>query len=272
MRLFTLVTIVALATAPAMLATASYAQGQLPEAPSKAGVDGKAAQSPVDEPASSMRMRAEPAKPKTKKLGIIIFPGFETLDVFGPVQMWGRLPDYEVVMVSEHGGSVRSAQGIETVAAYSFANAPQFEIIMIPGGIGTRREVDNPAMLQFLQQQDRGTEWTTSVCTGSAVLAKAGILNGRNATSNKMGWKFATSQSSDVHWQGHARWVVDGKYVTSSGVSAGTDMALGLVEKLYGRSAAERAARGAEYSWNDDSTKDPFAIELRHVAREPAER
>jgi len=233
----------------ALQSQATAAVNQAPPAP------------PNESGATTHGMQMQPAKPKTKKLAIVIFPGFETLDVFGPVQMWGRLPDYEVVMVSEHGGPVMSSQDIESVATYSFANAPQFEIIMIPGGMGTRREVNNPAMLDFLRQQDRGTEWTTSVCTGSAVLAKAGILSGRNATSNKMAWKFAIGQASDVHWQGHARWVIDGKYVTSSGVSAGSDMALGLVERLYGRALAERIARGAEYSWNDDPTNDPFAVE-----------
>lgn len=190
----------------------------------------------------------------------MIFPGFETLDVFGPVQMWGRLDGYELVLVSEHGGPVRSAQGVETVAHFSFESAPQFEIIMVPGGAGTRTEVNNPVMLEFLRRQDRGSDWTISVCTGSALLARAGILDGRRATSNKLAWRFATGQSADVLWQGHARWVVDGKYVTSSGVSAGTDMALGFVEMLYGRARAERIARGAEYIWNDDPANDPFAV------------
>jgi len=197
---------------------------------------------------------------KKKKLAIVIFPGFETLDVFGPVEMWGRLPDYELVMVSEKGGLVRSAQGVETNTAYSFANAPQFDILMIPGGMGTRREVHNPAMLNFLRRQDRGTEYTTSVCTGAALLAKAGLLNARKATTNKRAWVWATSQDAKVAWEPSARWVVDGKYVTSSGVSAGTDMALALVQRLYGRDRAMQAAEVAEYVWNDAAENDPFAV------------
>ncbi|WP_199288580.1 DJ-1/PfpI family protein [Henriciella aquimarina] len=198
---------------------------------------------------------------KTKTLAIVLFPKFETLDVFGPVEMWGRLDDYEIVTVSEHGGTVMSAQGIETVTRYSFETAPQFDIIMIPGGMGTRTEVNNPAMLDFLRSQDEGTEFTTSVCTGSAVLAKAGLLDGRKATSNKMAWTFATSQDDDVIWQGEARWVVDGKYITSSGISAGIDMAIGLVEMIEGREKAENVARVAEYDWNDDPSNDPFAVD-----------
>tara|TARA_B100000678_G_scaffold23668_1_gene18012 strand:+ start:1474 stop:2280 length:807 start_codon:yes stop_codon:yes gene_type:complete len=211
------------------------------------------------------------ARTAKKKLAIVLFPDFETLDVFGPVEMWGRLPDYEVVMVSEHGGLVRSSQGVETKATYSFADAPQFDILMIPGGGGTRREVNNPAMLDFLRRQDRGTEYTTSVCTGAAVLAKAGLLAGHKATTNKRAWTWATSQDGKVDWQPSARWVVDGKYVTSSGVSAGTDMALGLVERLYGRERAIQTAQGAEYIWNDVATDDPFAVDMAgHPVRQKA--
>jgi putative intracellular protease/amidase len=195
----------------------------------------------------------------TKKIGIVLFDEFETLDVFGPVQMWGRMRGYEIVIVSQDGGPVRSSQGITTQSTYSFRTAPQLDILMVPGGTGTRAEVGNPAMLDFIRRQDKATEWTTSVCTGSALLAKAGILDGRSATTNKIGFDWATSQSTAVKWQGRARWVVDGKYMTSSGVSAGTDMALALVEKVHGRKAAQEAAQLAEYSWNDDPDNDPFA-------------
>lgn len=204
--------------------------------------------------------RASTRKPK--KIGIVLFDGFETLDVFGPVQMWGRLPDYEIAIVTESGGPAMSAQGVGTQANHAFADAPQFEILMIPGGEGARTEVRNQALLDFLRRQDRGSEWTTSVCTGSAVLAKAGILNGRRATTNKRAWDWATGQSTDVAWQPHARWVIDGKYATSSGVSAGTDMALGLVERIYDRTRAENIAREAEYVWNASAQNDPFAVNL----------
>jgi len=205
---------------------------------------------------------APDAKAKTKTLAIVLFPRFETLDVFGPVEMWGRLEDYKIVTVSEHGGVITSAQGVDTVTTYSFADAPQFDIIMIPGGMGTRTEVNNPLMLDFLRSQDAGTEYTTSVCTGSAVLAKAGLLDGRKATSNKMAWAFATGQDADVLWQPSARWVEDGKYVTSSGISAGIDMALALIEDLEGREKAEKVAKVAEYIWNDDPSDDPFAVQV----------
>ncbi|USU04200.1 DJ-1/PfpI family protein [Sphingomonadaceae bacterium OTU29LAMAA1] len=194
-----------------------------------------------------------------KRIGIILYDDFETLDVFGPVQMWGRLPDYELVLVSQAGGTVRSAQGLTSLATASFETAPQFEILMVPGGQGSRVQVNNAAMLDFLRRQSAGTEWTTSVCTGSSLLARAGILDGRRATTNKVAFAWVAGQSTRVDWQKTARWVLDGKFMTSSGVSAGTDMALGLVEKLYGHAMADSVARAAEYCWNDNPADDPFA-------------
>ncbi|VVE59265.1 DJ-1/PfpI family protein [Pandoraea sputorum] len=196
----------------------------------------------------------------TKKLiGILLYPDFETLDVFGPVEMWGELPDYQLAVVSQYGGLVKSVHGVQTHVTYSFANAPQFDILMVPGGVGARREVYNAQLLAFVRQQDAKTHWTVSVCTGSALLAKAGVLRGRRATSNKQVFEFAAAQAPEVHWIKCARWVFDGKYVTSSGVSAGIDMALALVEKLYSRSIAERIACDAEFVWNDDPARDPFS-------------
>lgn len=113
---------------------------------------------------------------------------------------------------------VASAQGIATLAACSFATAPQFDVIIVPGGMAVRDEVENASMLEFLQRQDDGTSWTTSVCTGSVILARAGLLDGRRATSNKSALEWVSAQSRNVEWRARARWVVDGKYMTSSGV------------------------------------------------------
>lgn len=197
--------------------------------------------------------------PKTKQIGIVLFDDFETLDVFGPVQMWGRLPEHGLMFVSADGRPVRSAQGVVVMPDRSFVTAPQFDVLMVPGGTGTRPLIDNPALLGFVRQQDQGSTWTTSVCTGAAILAKAGVLDQRSATTNKLAFDWVRSLSDKVRWQRRARWVIDHKYATSSGVSAGSDMALALVEQLYDRATAEQAARVAEYQWNDDPTNDPFA-------------
>jgi transcriptional regulator GlxA family with amidase domain len=97
-----------------------------------------------------------------------------------------------------------------------------------------------------------------SVCSGSAILARAGLLDGRRATSNKQFFELARSQSAKVDWVTEARWVEDGPFATSSGVSAGTDMALGLIARLYGRERAQQIADLTEYEWQSDPTRDPF--------------
>ena len=195
-----------------------------------------------------------------KTLGIVLYPGFEVLDVYGPLEMWSYVPEFKVVMIAEQAGPVRSGQGISTVADYSFTNAPPLDIVMVPGGLGSRTQVQNPAMLEFLREQHKRTELTTSVCTGSALLARAGILKGHKATSNKAAFSFAVEQDPDVDWIVKARWVEDGKIITSSGVSAGTDMALGLVSRLYGKERAQKLAKSLEYEWHEDPTVDPFAL------------
>lgn len=197
-----------------------------------------------------------------KTVGVVLYTGFEVLDVFGPTEMWSYIPDFKVVMIAEKAGPVKSAQGVSAVAEMSFADAPQLDIIMVPGGVGTRTELNNPAMLDFIRKQNEKTQLTTSVCTGSALLAKAGVLKGRKATSNKAFFSLATEQDASVDWQGKARWVEDGKFITSSGVSAGTDMALGLIAKFYGRDRAAQLARSLEYQWSEDAANDPFAIQF----------
>ncbi|MFN7984497.1 MAG: DJ-1/PfpI family protein [Vicinamibacterales bacterium] len=225
----------------------------------------KAALDPAVKPsAAQIAAAATPTpQPSSKKvLGVILYPGFEVLDVFGPVEMWSYVPEFQVVMVSEKGGAVRSFQGVEVMSQYSFANAPPLDILMVPGGVGTRTELLNPVFLDYIKTQDKRTEVTTSVCTGSALLAKAGLLKGHKATSNKGAFSLAVDQDPTVEWIGKARWVDDGKFVTSSGVSAGTDMALGLVQKLFGKARAQGLARSLEYEWHEDPTVDPFAREV----------
>ena len=198
-----------------------------------------------------------------KTLGVVLYPGFEVLDVFGPVEMWGYVPDFRVIFIAQNAGPVRPYQKVAVVADYGFDTAPALDIMMVPGGVRRKAELDtlaNPAMLDFLRAQDRHTQLTTSVCTGSWLLAEAGLLEGRRATSNKSLFKITTELSAKVDWVKHARWVEDGKYITSSGVSAGTDMALALVAKLHGRDAARQLAAAVEYQWSEDPENDPFAV------------
>ena len=193
-------------------------------------------------------------------IGVVLFDEFELLDVFGPLEMYGMVPgSFDICMVAENPGEIASRQGPKSVADYDFNSKRQFDILLVPGGSGTRKEVDNQVMLDWLRNRSMGAEYVTAVCTGSALLARAGILEGRKATTNKKAYDWATSQSDKVHWIKQARWVEDGKFFTSSGVSAGMDMSLALIAGLFGEDTAVQAATWAEYEWHRDADWDPFA-------------
>jgi len=209
-----------------------------------------------DKPQSS-----EPAAQKaTRTLGIVLYPKFELLDVVGPAEMFGNLgPRVKVVMVAQRAGAVASVQGPQLVADYGFDDCPPLDLLLVPGGFGTLTEVNNAELLDWLRTRADKAEFTMSVCSGSALLAKAGLLDGRRATSNKQFFQYAVNQGPKVEWVKEARWVEDGNRVTSSGVSAGMDMALAVIARLYGAAAAEKIANGTEYQWHRDANVDPFA-------------
>jgi putative intracellular protease/amidase len=205
-------------------------------------------------------------------LGAILYEGFELLDMFGPLEMFTALPGdmLEVVMVSEKAGTVKagsmSGAPMPTVIAdYSFETAPALDLILVPGGLGTIPELENPAMLAFLSERAKSASITSSVCTGSALLAKAGVLDGKKATSNKQVFNLAVASSDKVDWIESARWVDDGNVVTSSGVSAGIDMSLAIIARLFDVDTAEAIANGAEYTWHRDANIDPFVQYLNQV-------
>ena len=194
------------------------------------------------------------------KLGTIFYHDFELLDAYGPLEMFGALGDkIELVTIAQEAGPVSSSAGPKTVADYGFDDAPELDLILIPGGIGTIPELKNETLLNFLQLRCPQSQVTMSVCTGSALLAKAGLLDGLAATSNKMFFELARSQGGEVDWRESARWVDAGQYVTSSGVSAGTDMALAVIERLYGAELAEQVMNYTEYQWHRQADDDPFA-------------
>jgi putative intracellular protease/amidase len=196
-------------------------------------------------------------------VGTLLFPGFQLLDVFGPLEMLGALPGtYDLEMVAETVGGIASNQGPRAIADVSLADAKPYDILLIPGGRGTRRQVDNPALIAWITAQAQKARFVATVCTGAALLARTGLLDGRKATSNKAAFGWVMEQGPKVLWQPRARWVVDGKFFTSAGVSAGIDMTLGLISTLDGPEAARRAAEQAEYRWHNDPTDDPFGARL----------
>lgn len=191
-------------------------------------------------------------------VNILLFPEFETLDAFGPVEVLGHFPGCQLHYVSTQGGPVKSRQGFE-VLTESVAGADRSGILLVPGGQGTRTLTDDPEFIQTLKELAEQSEYCLTVCTGSELLAKTGLINGRKATSNKMAFEWVRSVNEDVHWVSRARWVADGKYYTSSGVSAGIDMTLGFLADRYGAETARKIADSIEYIWNSNPEEDRFA-------------
>src|SRR5438034_9678416 len=137
--------------------------------------------------------------------------------------------------MAEQHGVVKAGEGPASYAEYSFADAPAFDILLIPGGFGTRAAVNNAPFLQQLTTASQQASITATVCTGSALLARTGLLDDRPATSNKLAWNWVLQQGPRVQWRRQARWVDNGNMITSSGVSAGIDMALSLIARLHSR-------------------------------------
>ncbi|WP_069163289.1 DJ-1/PfpI family protein [Nocardia altamirensis] len=181
----------------------------------------------------------------TRTIGLLLFPGVEELDAVGPWEVlafWTQhFPDdgYTVFTFSLDGGLVTCAKGMRIEATYSFDTAPRRDVLIFPGGMGTRPMVNDEPMLEWTRAQRAVTPLITSVCTGSLVLAAAGLLAGRPATTHWKSLDRLADLDPTIEIRTEDRYVDDGDVITSSGVSAGIDMALHLVRRL---ASAERAA------------------------------
>jgi putative intracellular protease/amidase len=193
-------------------------------------------------------------------VGMLLFEGFEMLDVFGPLEMFGDLGSrVRIVTVGLEAGLVKPRNGPAVQIEQTLASVEALDLFIIPGGIGTRKEVANPELITAIKTLSIQTPKVASVCTGAALLARTGLLDGLQATTNKKAFDWVSSQGPEVVWMEEGRWVDTGKFATSSGVSAGTDLALALIAQLFDRATAEQVARNTEYVWNDDPGNDPFA-------------
>jgi transcriptional regulator GlxA family with amidase domain len=200
------------------------------------------------------------AQGKIRTLGVLLFPGFELLDAYGPMELWGNLRNkVKIVTIATNRGEIASTQGPKTIADYGYNDAPHLDLILVPGGMGILQFLKDTATLEWLRERAGKAEIVMSVCNGASLLAAAGILDGRTATTNKMLWKMATEPGPKVRWVKKARWVDDGTIVTASGVSAGMDMSLAVITRLYGKEVAEWLARLTEYEPHSDPDWDPFA-------------
>jgi transcriptional regulator GlxA family with amidase domain len=187
----------------------------------------------------------------TKHIGIVLFPNVDDLDAMGPKEALGMFAkysggDWEVSFVSQDGSPVRAFLGTQIAADHSFDDCPPLDVILVPGGLGTRTEVENDKLIQLVRARGNSAEWVTSVCTGALVLYRAGFLSGRRATTHWASIQELRSKG-DVDVVDDERWVQDGNVVTSAGVSAGIDMCLYLISVLKDEQAAANVQRMMEY-------------------------
>ncbi|MET8136745.1 MULTISPECIES: DJ-1/PfpI family protein [unclassified Streptomyces] len=179
------------------------------------------------------------------QIAIVLYDRFTALDAVGPYETLGRLPDADTVFVAEDTGPVRSDTGrLALTADKSFAEVPHPDIVVVPGGPGQSALMDDRVLLDWLRAVDSTSVWTTSVCTGSLLLAAAGLLDGRRATSHWLALdqleRFGAEPTGE-------RVVFDGKYVTAAGVSSGIDMGLTLLGRIAGDEHAQAVQLLTEY-------------------------
>lgn len=187
------------------------------------------------------------------KIGFLMFDDLEELDMVGPWEVFtmaGKIrPDTGIscVTIAPDGGTVRCAKGLAVVADHGFADAPPIDVLVVPGGQGTRREVDNTTLLGWIAATARHCSWVTSVCTGSMLLAAAGPARGRRITTHWGAVELVRSRGEAAEVLDDVRYVRDGNVVTSAGVSAGIDMALWLVGEIWDPAFARKVQRQMQY-------------------------
>jgi transcriptional regulator GlxA family with amidase domain len=217
--------------------------------------------------------------PRTQRIGILVFDGFEPIDVFGFVEAFAiarflgtpyasppAFP-FETVLIAQGLGKVRCMNGPSVAPDWDFAKALKqpLDLLMVPGGAGTwplldeKRNAKGVAQLvDWMRAMDKRVRIMASVCTGAAVLARCGFLDGLPAATNHGAFDWVAQHGPRVLWDSVARWVDADKYCTSAGVSAGTDLGFYLVSRLAGRAVAEAAAMAAEYDWHRDPLQPIF--------------
>jgi transcriptional regulator GlxA family with amidase domain len=192
--------------------------------------------------------------------GMLLFRDAEELDFVGPWEVFTmartRRPEDRVVTIAESAEPIVCAKGLRVLPDHTFADAPALDVLLVPGGQGTRREVANPRLIDWLRATGTRARWVTSVCTGALLLHEAGFARGKRVTTH---WGFVEDlrKRGEVEVLSGPRWVRDGNLVTAAGVSAGIDMALWLIGQLHGVALAREVQRFMEYD-----PAPPYAAEV----------
>lgn len=193
-------------------------------------------------------------------IGIVLFENMEELDFVGPYEVFGMAchgqEDARVFTVAETKDPVRAFNGLTVVPDHDFSDCPPLDVVLVPGGLGTRKEVDNPALVAWLRKVSADCQWVTSVCTGTLLLHEAGPARGKRVTTH---WGFVETlrERDDIEVLAGPRYVRDGNLVTAAGVSAGIDMALWLTGQIFGVERARAVQRMMQYD-----PAPPYAAEV----------
>ena len=203
---------------------------------------------------------------KRKRVGIVLFPDVEVLDFCEPFEVFSvtRLNEelrredpspFEVVLVAEKAGPVLTTGGMKVIPDHTLDDCPPLDILVVPGGWGTRAQRTNPRLVGWIGERAKQVETLTSVCTGSLLLGQAGLLDGRRATTHWRALDLMRELFPAVKVEDKLHVVEEGNVLTSAGISAGIDMALRVVAREHGETVARNTARNMEYRYPDDNTR-----------------
>lgn len=220
---------------------------------------------------------------RTLSVGFVIFPGFELLDVFGPMEILTVLSAFNKMtlsVIAEETGLVPAGMqpygpddfsapptdfghviAPRVEATHNFKNAPALDILFVPGGLGvvTLEQTNNTGVEDFVKLRYASLEYLIGVSFGGTTLARAGVLDGKRATTNKSGWTWITERGPNVTWVPQARWVEDGNIWTTSGTASGLDATYALFSRLYGAQPLNYLLNVIEYAPHLDPSWDPYA-------------
>lgn len=186
------------------------------------------------------------------KITIFLFDDYTALDVIGPYEVLSKLPNSQIFFVGLEKKAYKDSHGLKIIADYNLNEIVQTDILLIPGGFGVDKILKDKVIIEWIQEVDKTSTWTLSVCAGSLLLAEAGLLEGKNCTSH-WGRKKQLRNYNVIVTDKFERYIHDGKIITSAGVSAGIDMALYLVGKIAGDQTAQLIQLAMEYD-----PKPPF--------------
>jgi transcriptional regulator GlxA family with amidase domain len=201
-----------------------------------------------------------------RRVGILVFPNVEVLDFCGPFEVFSvtRLDEerrrfdpspYEVMIIAQHPGIVVATGGLRVVPDHTLQDCPALEVLVVPGGWGTRGEMLNDRLVAWLAERAPQVPTLTSVCTGSLLLGKAGLLEGKRTTTHWRALEEMRSLFPDIHLIDDQHVVEDGDLITSAGISAGIDMALRVVVRHHGEAIARATAKYMEYPYPEDNRR-----------------